>query len=79
MRIHRVGVILACHFHLAGIHVLNRVVAAAVSVLHLIGHRAVSQGDYLMSQTDTEDGQLSLQFFYQFHNRLNIRRVAGTV
>ena len=55
------AVVLAGDLDLAGLQVLDRVVGAAMAVMHLAGLRAERQRQHLVAEADAEDRQIEFQ------------------
>jgi hypothetical protein len=78
--VHGEAVVLAGDHDLARAQVLHRVVGAVVAEFHLFGARAAGQGQQLVAQADTEQGNLRVE---QFADRIDGVvagfRIAGAV
>ena len=79
VRVHRVGMVLGGDFDFAGLQIFHRMVAAPVPELQLVGSGAVGQGDDLVAQADTEDGNGSQQLPDRFDGLGHVGRVPGPI
>ena len=77
--IYRIGVVLRGDFHLSGLQILHRMVAATMTEFQLIGFGAIGQRNNLMSQTNTENRIFSPELTYQLDYRKGILRISGAV
>lgn len=78
-QIHRIGVVLGGDFHLAAEQIFDRMVAAPMAELQLIGAGAIGKCQNLMTQADTENGVFSPKLTDKLSHTGHILRVSGAV
>ena len=77
--VHAEAMVLGGDFDLAGLEILDRLVAAAVAEFEFVGLAAIGQAEDLVAQADAEDRFFTQQFSDVFYHAFDAGRIAGAI